>query len=76
MSVFLGTDRVTELKSELKSVIQRRNHIDDNASHLDCGNSLVKVFYPEIGVLEARANVILDELSKLDPACPKFRYTV
>lgn len=73
MEILLGNNRVSELKGELRTTILKRNRVDDSAD-LDCGNSLLKVFRPEIGSLESKANAILEELSKLDPSCPKFRY--
>lgn len=74
--ITLGISRIEELKHELKNTIRLRNRILDNASHLDCGGSLVKVFYPELAGLEAKANQILDELAPLDSKCPKFRYKI
>lgn len=75
MSILLGNNRIGELKAELRKTVLKRNRAVDSFSG-DCGVELTKVFRPEVGILEARANEILDELAKLDPECPKFRYSV
>jgi len=64
---------MSEAKKKLKSLYLK---IRKKESTLNCGISLANYISRDLVSWKLEFNKIADNLSKIDPLCPKFRYKI